>query len=235
MKSNSKIAKFQPSLSFIDALLVAMLLVSYFHQPAYAQITKLYPVDEATQNPSFFVFRARLLEAVQQRDTAFLYSILAPDILNSFGGDGGIAEFREMWNPDLPDTELWKTLMSVLAYGGTFQGSTFAAPYMFSRFPDELDAFEYGVIVGENVNVRERPSAAAPVTATLSYDIVKVVEWDAKQDEKPGSQHTWIKVSLANGSHGYVAERYIRSPIDYRAGFEQRNGRWLLGTLVAGD
>jgi hypothetical protein len=55
----------------------------------FGQTRKLYPVDEATKDPSFFTFRARLIQAVQRHDAAFLISILAPKITNSFGGDGG--------------------------------------------------------------------------------------------------------------------------------------------------
>ena len=81
-------------------------------------------------------------------------SVVAPDVLNSFGGDGGREEFRETW--------------------------TFARP--------------------------ER----SRVWAVLS-------------------------LMLALGGPGWIRSRFVRSPIDYRAGFVRRNGRWWLRALVAGD
>jgi hypothetical protein len=82
------------------AVLVAMLGAS----PATGQITKILPVDEAAREPDFFAFRARLLVAVGERDTSYLYGILADDVHNSFGGDGGLAEFKATWHPEQPGT-----------------------------------------------------------------------------------------------------------------------------------
>ena len=73
--------------------------------PAVGQVGKLYPVDEAVEQPEFFTFRAHFVQIVQARDTAMLYALLLPNILNSFGGDGGVAEFKAMWRPGDPDSE----------------------------------------------------------------------------------------------------------------------------------
>ncbi|HXG63609.1 MAG TPA: SH3 domain-containing protein [Blastocatellia bacterium] len=217
-----------------SAVILALLFLTGSPQLVRAQVAKLRPVDEAARDPSFFVFRARLLEALQQRDTAFLLSVLSPGIRVSFGAGGGIADFQKMWKPERPDSKIWLTLTEILALGGSFrEGNTFAAPYIYSNFPDQFDAFEYGVIVGEDVRVRQRPDLNSPVIGTLSYDIVKVAEWQPKQ--AAGSKQNWVAVMLANGAQGYVAEDYIRSPIGYRAIFEKKDGRWLLAALVAGD
>lgn len=196
--------------------------------PLPAQGAKLLPVDEAARDPSFARFRAQLLDAVRRKDAGFVHRILAPDITNSFGGDGGIAEFRESWKADRPRSRLWSTLEEVLARGGAFMGdSMFAAPYVYSNWPGRYDAFEYGAIAGSSVRVRSRPSPGAPVMATLSYDIVRMIN-------EPGSDD-FRAIRLPDGRTGYVAERYVRSPIGYRAIFIKRNGRWLLKALVIGD
>jgi len=203
-------------------------------QQAHSQVAKLYPVDEASRDPSFSIFRARLLEAIRQRDTVFILSVLSPAITNSFGGNGGIAEFKETWKLERPDSELWKTLTSVLALGGSFEGNgVFMAPYTYSKFPEKFDAFEYGVVIGGNVRVRQQPSQESLMISLLSYDIVRVIEWKPK--EKSGNRQIWVAVALANGLQGYIADEYIRSPIDYRAIFEKKNGRWVMKALVAGD
>jgi Bacterial SH3 domain len=122
----------------------------------------------------------------------------------------------------------------VLALGGSFQNEvTFTAPYTFSRFPDKLDAFEHGVIVGENVRVRQKPTVDSPVVTSLSFDIVAVTDWGERLsgDSKQG----WVRVKLAGGQEGYISSGYVHSPIDYRAVFEKRQGRWLITSLVAGD
>ena len=215
-------------------LLVVVFFLTGLCQPISAQVAKLYPVDEAHRDPSFFVFRARLFEAIQQRDAGFITSILSPDIKNSFGGNDGVAEFKQYWKPERPDSKFWKTMTSVLALGGSFHSNTtFMAPYAYSKFPDEYDAFEHGVVIGENVRVRKQPAIESPVVATLSFDIVKVVEWKPKQAAE--SKQSWVTISLKDGTSGYIAREYIRSPIDYRAIFEKKDGKWQLTAFVSGD
>lgn len=225
MKSN----KYMP---FIKCLLLVLLMVSGTN--ATAQVAKLYPVDEADQDASFFLFRSRLIQAVTARDTVFLYAHLSPTIKNSFGGDDGIAEFKEVWRPADADSELWPTLAKILSAGGSFEQGRFSAPYTFAAYPSAFDAFEHGVVVGENVRVRATPDVRSAVLETLSYDVVQVLSFalDPGEEEAPEG---WERVQLADGQIGYVASQYIVSPIDYRAGFHQRDGKWEMIYLVAGD
>jgi hypothetical protein len=217
----------------LTVMLVGVGLLSQSQQ-VQAQVAKLYPVDEASRDPSFFVFRCRLLQALEQRDVAFLLTVVSPGIRNSFGDNGGVAEFQKHWRPERPDSQLWKTLTEVLSLGGAFEdGNTFAAPYTYSKFPDQFDAFDYGVIVGENVRVRQKGAADSPVIATLSFDIVSVLDWASKQ--ATGSSRAWIPIKLAGGSQGYVAAEFLRSPMDYRALFEKKGGKWMMMALVSGD
>jgi hypothetical protein len=127
-------------MAILRSSIMTFLILAYLVHPwraGYSQVGKLHPVDEAARDASLFILRARLLEAVQQRDTAFILSCLSPDIFNSFGGNAGVAGFKEEWKPDQPNSKLWPTLATVLALGGSFQNEkTFAAPYTYSRFPD---------------------------------------------------------------------------------------------------
>ena len=208
------------------AVAVALLLGSGL--PLAAQPARLLPVDQAARDPSFVRFRTRLVEAVRRRDAAYVQSILAADITNSFGGNGGRAEFREMWDPEHPASQLWSALEEVLRLGGAFRGdSIFQAPYVYSSWPERFDNFEYGAIVGSNVRVRGRPFLGAPIIGALSYDIVRMAH-------ERGS-NGFEAIHLPDGRVGYIATRFLRRSTDYRAIFVKRNGRWLLKALVAGD
>ena len=216
----------------LSALVIFFLFLSY--SLVFAKEAKLNPYDDAARDPSFFIFRARLLEAIQQRDAQFVVSILSPNIKNGFGGNDGISEFRQYWKLERPDSKFWKTMIRVLALGGSFnEETTFMAPYTYSKFPDEFDAFEHGVVIGENVKVRKEPKLDGQVIGTLSYDIVKVTEW--KPINEAGKKQAWVTVLLTGNVRGYIAEDYIRSPIDYRAIFEKKNGKWQLTAFVSGD
>ena len=215
-----------------------LLIAALATADAGAQVAKLYPVDEAARDPEFFAFRARLMVAIQKRDTAFLYSVVSDRIKINFGGGGGIADFKKEWEPESADSKLWDTLGEVLAFGGTFdQAHSFFAPYWYAVAPRAGDdPFVYGVIVGRGVKVRREPSAASASIADLDFDVIKVKDWQPKPDStEPANGRTWIAVELADRRPGFVAAAYVRSRVGYRAGFAKRGGRWVLELLVRGD
>jgi hypothetical protein len=187
------------------------------------------PVDEAATQPDFFLFRARLQEAVARRDVNALLQDVDPQVVASFGDDPGIASFRTLWGLDAPATSaLWAELGTALALGGGFdEDGAFVAPYTSSEWPDDRDAFEHVAIVGSIVRVRAAPAADAVVVATVGLEIV------GRAQEQPDS--AWMAIALPDGRTGYVDSRYVRSPLGYRARFEKVEGRWRLTSFVAGD
>ena len=123
--------------------MLASVLITIFSPTLFAetraQDVKLYPVDEASKDLSFKRFRDRLIGAVKKRDKRFLLSILHPKIMNSFGGDGGVREFVEMWKLNSPDSKVWSELLTVLSMGGSFYQEDgtedfSGAPYVSSRW-----------------------------------------------------------------------------------------------------
>lgn len=104
---------------------------------------QLKPVDEGPRRRDFLQFREALQRTVVGRDVKALLQVLHPEIKNSFGGGDGIEGFKERWELETPNTRVWRELGSVLALGGTFEEQdTFVAPYVTSRWPDELDPFD---------------------------------------------------------------------------------------------
>jgi hypothetical protein len=197
-----------------------------------AQRAAVLPVDEAARDPEFFVFRARLQAAVARQDTTELLRVIAPNILNSFGGDGGREEFRQAWGLAQPNrSQLWAALGLVLALGGRFNGDTaFYAPYTFQGTPG--DGFETLAVLGRNVLVRVKPTDTSAVIDTLSFEAV--TRWREGHAGSAGAAG-WEPVRTSRARTGWVLGHYLRSPIDYRAGFVRRHGQWWLRALVAGD
>ena len=102
---------------------------------AQSQQSSVVPLDEAARDPEFFVFRARLQRAAAAHDTAAVMGVVAPRILNSFGGDGGLEEFREKWRIANPEkSELWSVLGFVLA----MEDGLTAIPRSMRRTPFEV-------------------------------------------------------------------------------------------------
>jgi hypothetical protein len=119
---------------------------------------KMMPLDESAQDTSFARFRTQLLQAIQRRDTTFLYSILAAEIKNSFGGDDSIAGFRRLWRPDSAGSQVWSVLEHVLRLGAVRHGEGFSAPYVFAKWSNQIDPFENAAIVSDRAVVRAQPA-----------------------------------------------------------------------------
>lgn len=186
---------------------------------------KLTPVDDAPQDAALAAYRDRLVDAVRRNDVDGVLALVDPKIRTSFGDGGGAAELKK----SLAREEVMADLEFVLTHGGTFQGEgesrSFWAPYVYSAWPDQHDAFQSLVAIDEHVPLRESKDPSSPVVATLAYDIVTLVKSDGELRQ----------VKTADGKIGWVDARNVRSPIGYRAGFNKVQGEWKMNAFVAGD
>ncbi|MFN7115155.1 MAG: hypothetical protein ACK4TA_00050 [Saprospiraceae bacterium] len=204
------------------------------------EVGKLYPVDEAPTDTSFYVFREGLKDIIQQRDKFRLLEVVDANIQIDFGGPAGVAPFVEAWNLDSPkdSSAIWSTLENILALGGTFDGDkqTFMAPYYTATFPDTYDASSMGVVLGQGVRVRAGTDLNSQILKTISYDILPVLDWEVKPDTIDGVMDQWVKVKLSEKQEGFIFGKFVGSPYDYRAVFtRQPNSTWHLTALVHGD
>jgi len=202
-----------------------------------AQERYVKPVDEAAKDSSFLAFRTKLIAATERRDAKYVLSIVDPKIQLGFGGVDGIANFKRDWKLTSKNSRFWKEFLTVLKNGGTFEKggtTTFMAPYTFTTWPEDLDAFDYQVIFGNNVNLRKQPNMNAEVIGKLSYNIVQI---EPETIPKSGKSEypEWWEIKTLGGQKGYVKNEFVRSSIDYRAGFTKKRGVWKMGFFLAGD
>lgn len=203
---------------------------------------KIYPVDEAPKDTGFFIFREQLLDAVRNKDVFHLMDAIHPDIKVDFGGGSGVADFVDSWKLDNPDeaenSAVWPVLEQVLKNGGTFDPGRrdFTAPYVFAVWPAAYDAFTHVAVTGAGVRLRSAPNLQSQTLTMISNDVVKRLEVTPVEETISGETFPWVKVQLLDETEGYVFGKYIRSSIDYRAGFsQQQDGSWRMTYLVAGD
>jgi len=202
---------------------------------------KLYPVDEARLDTSFFVFRGKLLDIVREKNTVQLIPLIAPDIKADFGGADGLAGFVKIWElgnqRKSADSEVWETLEQVLTQGGVFsQNRTFfTAPYTFATFSDRYDAFTHGIVAGGGVRMRVSPSLSSRVEKVLTHEVVEVIDYNGPEQTINGETFPWVKIRTLDGKDGYTWGKFVVSSIDFRAGFAKRKGKWQMVFLVAGD
>lgn len=201
--------------------------------PSASSHLELLPVDEGPNDNSFRIFRDTLFKAASQRDTAFVKSVLAANVLAGFGGEQGVSMFISVWQLESQRSKFWRELTQVLKMGGTFarteKGVLFCAPYVYSTFPNDLDPYSYVAAIHKNVPVLAAPNISARVIRRLSYDIVPLVN---TRDQLPES---WIAIRTASGQIGFVAASDVRSPIDTRACFQRLGGKWRMVAFVSGD
>lgn len=208
----------------------------------FSQERFVKPVDEGSQEPSFLAFRTKLVAAAERKDLKYVKSIMDPKIHLSYGGHVGKDGFKELWKNE---AEFWVEFLPVIKNGGRFVGegrnkmNVFAAPYLFLDMPEDLDQFEYFAVFGNNVNLREKPDPTAPVITQLSYNIVKADESVATKRKTGPREHDWKydwhEIETLGGIKGWMKAEFVRSPVDYRAGFEKKRGKWVMTFFLAGD
>ena len=202
---------------------------------ATGKVLRLAPMDEGPRDASFLKFRNDFKAVIVRKDAAALMKIVMPNIKNSFGGDDGAANFKKMWKPANPNSDIWPVLKLVIGMGGNFDSkTTFSAPYVFSAFPNDVDGFQAVAVTAPDAIMREKPNAGSAILRKLDFDILTLTAGARKLQHEAGPGD-WLEVSDANGKRGFVLQRDVRSPIDFRAGFEKRKGRWRITDLVAGD
>jgi hypothetical protein len=228
-------ARAAPPRAALAILTVAAWLVSASPTAQAPPYPELLPIDEASQRPDFFGFRAHLQAAVARRDWSAVLAVVHPKIRNTFGDDDGIAAFQRIWKAESAAHDLWVELGAVLALGGAFDTSgNFVAPYVFSQWPGRLDAFDHVAVIGSRVRVRRAPRLEADVLAVLSHVILRRPP-NGSDQIAPDEAERWTMVVLAGGRTGFISSEYVRSPIDYRAVFSEVDGGWRLMMFIAGD
>ena len=195
------------------------------------------PFDEANKDPSFKTFRTNLIRTLQNKNKRLLYNVLDKNIQLSFGGDAGIEDFKRLWKIN-KSNDVWEELLTVMQNGGKFLGGdgakTFCAPYLFTAFPEGIDEFENQAIFGSNVNLREKPNLTANIITQLSYNIVKVDYINSVTSTTDKNDYIWFKINTLGGKTGFVAAKFVRSPIAHRACFQKKLGVWKMTAFIAG-
>lgn len=217
--------------------LAAMLLLTAAPTATYADALteRVKAWDEGPNDGKFLKFRNELKSIIARKDAAALFTHLASDIKIDFGGFGGGPEFHKMWKPFDPNSPLWPALSLVVEQGGNFDAPVrFSAPYAYSAFPSDLDGMDKVVVTTEGALMRAKPEAGSATVRPLDHDILTVVG-DAAKPQHEAGDNDWVEVKDAKGITGFILARDVRSPLDYRAYFEVRKGKWEIAMFLAGD
>lgn len=190
--------------------------------PAAGRRRYLRPGDEGTADASFMKFLADVRRVAAVRDTAGLRALCAPDVITGIDMKPGPEELaRQMAAGG------WAELNTILSMGAGRYEKGFAMPYLFTKFPEDLEAFEHVVTVRPGAVLRAEAAAGAKAVAPLDYDILRVKEF------KPGAP--WLAAERLDGAKGFVAAGDVRSLGAQRIFFEKRAGIWRISAWAGGD
>jgi hypothetical protein len=201
------------------AMLATLLAASPVHAKQYP------PRDDCISDSSFVAFRTALADIVKRKDANALLAVTAPDIEWSFGDPHGRAAFAQEWKLGKPATSpLWEELGRMLARGCSLKDGEASAPYWYQNGPSG-ELADIALINGERVNIREAPAKTAKVVRTADWESVTIGD----------ELREWTKVTLEDGTVGYVANGFLWSGYSYRAIFNKRGGKWTMTAFIAGD
>jgi len=199
--------------------------------------TKISVHDESVKDPTLQAFITKLKKAVFMRDAETFLNMVDEDISYSFGTDDGKKGFIQQWklDEDVKQSEIWRELERILPWGGTFAKSDkklYVIPYMFDQFPMEYQH----AIIGERVNVREKPNIKSKVIEQLCYDYIQVTKLNMKETYTiDGIEYSWTEIITPSGNTGYVVRKYVYDVYDYRMGIKELDGAWKITFFIAGD
>nr|WP_246838469.1 SH3 domain-containing protein [Leptospira meyeri] len=199
----------------------------------------LAPIDHSAKDKSFNEFKTKFLKILKSKDRKALEEVIDKEIHFSFGAEAGKKDFLKSFQlTEKPSTSNFWDLMEETIKLGFRQNKEgqMVAPYFFETFPGDYDPFTHYLVVGKNVNVREDASKESKSISQLSYQIVRAEadDLDGRRLEKE-SNCNWKKICTPQGKPGYVCDRFLRSPLDYRAFFEKKNNNWYLTIFIVGD
>jgi hypothetical protein len=195
---------------------------------------KLPPRNEVDKDPTLKAFLASMTAIVQKKDAVKLLALMGPVFKVELFVGKGPGVFKTHWHPEDPRSEVWLVLERLLAIGGTFYGKEmYAIPYVYTRFPMDVNLLENVAVVKNEAPLRAEPKPDAAVVETLSYDILQVEP--ALTAPVRLDKMEWLQALTASGKKGYVASADVYSPAGYRALFEKQAGRWRWLSLVCPD
>lgn len=202
-----------------------------------------YFTDESSADSSFVVFKAQLLQALVQRDTTALFDMLHYTIAESPEGCGLNASkdcFIEQmgFRGNTQGDAFWRQAAQLVRCGFSKQsyisGETGAETYMFTAPSFKMMGINNQntlLVIGENVNIRQQPSASSKVIAKVSYKRYKFNNPKIKPTLAPklfqGGVH-WVELALGSKWVGYVSESYTTLALQRELTCKRVGGEWKI-------
>lgn len=201
--------------------------------------------DQSHLELDFFKFKNELLNVVLERDTTKLKSLLADRVFESNNGCGypGCSkdDFVEMYfKYDVENT--WKDMLKIIRFGFvriededpnmgvSHEKIVFQGP----SYHRKIDSGNEILILGENVNIREKPSLDSKIIRTASFERFDCdcnINTVKKSTYQKVDGIDWLEIKLENGNYGYVSAELTSYKLIKEMTIGKVNGEWKIVTF----
>jgi len=196
-----------------------LLVFSFLLTGLTAQSQLIY--DESYLDASFWRFKSNLTSSLIARDTAQLKTILADHVFDSeHGCDYPGCSPSQLVKTYFakPESRGWQEMIDILRFGmkrltspRRLEGeeaweAAFQGPSYLSTINTETEA----LILGENVNIRNKPGLKSQVIRQASYE---KFDCDCSIETQTATTYqnidglTWLEITWGKGQVGYVASK----------------------------
>ncbi len=212
-------------------LVATTVAATSYASSAETDLRVVRPDDETMRDKSLQALLGSMRSIVRRKDSKALCALMAHDFKVEFDVGKGPEVFRRHWESETSTSAVWPVLDRLLSLGGTFYSdSLFAVPYVYTRFPYDLDRLSHVVATGD-VPVHAESNLASARVGMLKHAIVPL----ATPLTPPAMlcQQPFVAVQHPDLGLCYVAGTDVYSPVSHRAFFEKRQGKWRWLSLAA--
>lgn len=209
---------------------------------------KVLPHDDSKDNPEIKAFVDNLINAINKKDTTFIFSAISPKVELSYqdGDDiNNINHLKKMCQNDSVLNDFLYELQRSISLGLIKSENYYDFPYVCqlpwykepSGFTTDLCA------IASDVKVYEKPDLKSKVIGQLNYEVVKV---DYEKIEKIKDKLNGVSyydltkdwyyiIKYKEKVEGFVQSKDLYSMMGYRGKIEKINGKYLITTFASGD
>lgn len=214
------------------------ILIGLFCLTANAQLIS----DESYLDSDFLKFKNDLLNCVIKKDTTKLKEFLAEKVFESNDGCGypgcSKEEFIKYYFNESSE-QSWNDMFKIIRFGFIREkdenperivphdSTIFYGP----SYLKNVDTDNEIIVLGENVNIREKPSLKAKVIRTATFEKFKC-DCNILTTKKTTYQIidgiNWLEIKLSSGEIGYVASELTSYDMIKEMTIAKVNGKWKI-------
>ena len=213
--------------------------------PAAGQNTPLIH-DESYLDKTFWEFKVKLEHAIINRDLSQLKPLIADKVFLSrdLCPNDGCTKTTFLREIENTGDYYWQILEKNTRFGFTYSDPDLAIlptsytdkVFVSPSYIDNINIDLETLILGRNVNIRDKPTLNSNVIRQASYEKFKCDCNIADQTETTYQQADgllWLEIKLKNGSFGYVAAKFTSSNNHDVLIVGKVNGVWKIISLFS--